>query len=88
MVGALQALRASGYEAFFGFVLPENRRAFRTAVKADLDRLGSIGWIGLGPLRLYFVALDARRSIHPRLKRRSRPVEIELGRPYSPREQR
>lgn len=83
MVGALRALREDGYEAFFGYVLPENRRAFRTAVKASLDRLGSIGWIGLGPFRLYFVVLSDRRSrIHPRFKRLRRPVSFELGRPY------
>ena len=83
MVGALSALREAGYEAFFGYVLPENRRAFRTAVKASLDRLGSIGWIGVGPFRLYFVRLsDGRSRIHPRFKRRRRPVSFELGRPY------
>jgi GNAT superfamily N-acetyltransferase len=82
MVEALRALHADGYECFFGFVLPENRRAFGPPAKAGLDRLGSAGWFGLGPLRLYFVAFAGSRArIHARFKRPGRPVEVDLGRP-------
>jgi GNAT superfamily N-acetyltransferase len=82
MVGALQALREAGYECSFGFVLPENRRGFGPPAKAGLDRLGSIGWVGLGPARVYFVALaGGGLTLHPRLKRPRKLVDIELGRP-------
>lgn len=82
MVGALEALREAGYECSFGFVLPENRKAFGPPAKGGLDRLGSIGWIGLGPARLYFVAFsDGSRKFHPRFKRRRRLVDVDLGRP-------
>jgi GNAT superfamily N-acetyltransferase len=82
MVGALQALRDAGYECSFGFVLPENRAAFGPPAKAGHNTLGSIGWIGLGPARTYFVAFKGGRlKLHPRLKPPRRPVDIELGRP-------
>jgi GNAT superfamily N-acetyltransferase len=82
MVGALRALREAGYECSFGFILPENRRAFGPPAKAGHDTLGSIGWIGLGPARLYFVALaGGGLRLHPRFKRPGRLVDIELERP-------
>jgi hypothetical protein len=82
MVGALRALKEAGYESFFGFVLPENHRAFGPSAKAGLDRLGSAGWIGLGPARLYFVAFKGSRvRFHPRFKLPGRPVDIDLDRP-------
>jgi GNAT superfamily N-acetyltransferase len=82
MVGALRALRDAGYECSFGFILPENRKAFGPPAKAGHDTLGSIGWIGLGPARLYFVAFTGGSlKLHPRLKRPRRPVDVDLGRP-------
>ena len=82
MVGALQALREAGYECSFGVVLPENPKAFGPPAKAGLDKLGSIGWVGLGPARLYFVAFsDGSLRFHPRFKRPRRLVDVDLGRP-------
>lgn len=82
MVGALRALREAGYECFFGFVLPENRPAFGPPAKAGLQKLGSTGWIGLGPARVYFVFAGSRIRFHPRFKLPGRPVDVDLGRPW------
>jgi ribosomal protein S18 acetylase RimI-like enzyme len=47
-------LRACGYRTIIGFVLPENRAAFRQPEKLGFKRSGRIGYLQLGPARLQY----------------------------------
>jgi GNAT superfamily N-acetyltransferase len=79
MVSAMQLLRDEGYERGLGYVLPQNRRGFGPPTKAGLDRIGSVGWFGLGPLRIYFFKrTEARTRFMPRFLRGRSPVELDL----------
>jgi hypothetical protein len=79
MVSAMHMLRGEGYERGLGYVLPQNRRGFGPPTKAGLDRVGSVGWFGLGPLRIYFFKRTGERTrLMPRFLRSRSPVELDL----------
>jgi hypothetical protein len=79
MSSAMKLLKAEGYERGLGYVLPQNRRAFGPPTKSGVTRIGSLGWFGIGPLRVYFFKRDgARRRYFPRFLRNGCPARLEL----------
>ena len=81
-VTALQLLREEGFERAVGFVLPEARSSHGPVAKAGLERVGSLGWFGIGPFRIYFFRRSgAKIRFMPRLRRAGKPValDIDLG---------
>jgi hypothetical protein len=78
-VTALRLLREEGFERAVGFVLPEARSSLGPVAKAGLERLGSLGWFGLGPFRIYFFQRAGKRTrFMPRFRRGRKPVELDI----------
>ena len=78
-VTAMRLLREEGYERALGYVLPENRRGFGPTAKANVNPIGSVGWFGIGPFRIYFfkkTGSDTR--FLPRFRRGRKPVVLDL----------
>jgi GNAT superfamily N-acetyltransferase len=76
---AMQQLRDEGYERGVGYVLPQNRRGFGPPAKAGVARIGSIGWFGVGPARIYFFKRNGERTrFLPRFLRGRKPAELDL----------
>jgi hypothetical protein len=46
--------RERGYRRFVAILMPENKPAFRPAEKIGYHRIGTIGWVKLGPGRRLF----------------------------------
>lgn len=81
-VTALKLLREEGFERAVGFVLPESRSSLGPVDKAGLERVGSLGWFGLGPFRIYFYRRPGTKTrLMPRFRRGRAPValDIDLG---------
>lgn len=58
-------LRAEGHRRVLAAVGPENVPAIRSQARAGYRRMGTIGWVGVGPWRRHFLRADAgplRRS--------------------------
>lgn len=78
-VTALKMLREEGFKRGVGFILPESRSSFGPIAKAGFERLGSLGWFGLGPFRIYFFRrIGAKTRFMPRLRRGRKPVALDL----------
>jgi hypothetical protein len=78
-VTALRLLREEGFVRAVGFVLPEARSSLGPVTKAGLERVGSLGWVGLGPLRIYFFRRAGTKTrFMPRLRRGGKPVELDI----------
>ncbi len=78
-VTALRLLRDEGFERAVGFVLPESRSSIGPVDKAGLERLGSLGWFGLGQFRLYFFKpRHGKMRLMPRRRRGRKPVDLDL----------
>jgi hypothetical protein len=52
---AFLRLREAGYRSVLGYVLPENRSALGPPAKLGFRRIGSAGFLRLGPLRVDFI---------------------------------
>ena len=78
-VTALKLLRDEGFERAVGFVLPEARSSLGPIAKAGLERVGSLGWFGLGSFRIYFFRRAGEKThLMPRRRRGGRPVELDV----------
>jgi hypothetical protein len=78
-VTALRLLREEGFERAVGFVLPESRSSLGPVHKAGLERVGSLGWFGLGPFRIYFYKrADSGTRFMPRRRRGRKPVVLDI----------
>jgi hypothetical protein len=78
-VTALNLLRDEGFERAVGFVLPEMRSSMGPVAKAGLERVGSLGWFGIGPFRIYFFRRGGERTrFMPRFRRGRKPVELDI----------
>jgi hypothetical protein len=77
-VTALKLLREEGFERAVGFILPEARSSHGPVVKAGLERVGSLGWFGVGPFRIYFFRRDGKTRLMPRRRRNGKPVELDI----------
>jgi hypothetical protein len=78
-VSALELLREEGFERAVGFLLPEARSSHGPVVKAGLERVGSLGWFGIGPYRIYFFRrADEKTRFMPRRRRRGKPVQLDV----------
>ncbi len=78
-VVGMRMLREEGFERAIGYVVPENRGGFASIGKAGLDRIGSAGWFGVGPLRIYFHKRPGAKTRYlPRFRRGRKPVELDL----------
>jgi GNAT superfamily N-acetyltransferase len=79
MATAMQQLHEEGYERALGYVLPRNRRGFGPTTKSGVDPVGSLGWFGIGPLRIYFFTkTGAKTRFMPRFRRGAKPVSLEI----------
>jgi hypothetical protein len=48
-------------------------------VKAGLERVGSLGWFGLGSFRIYFFRRAGTKTrFMPRHRRGGKPVELDI----------
>jgi hypothetical protein len=52
---AFLKLRDAGYRSVLGYVLPENRSGFGPPAKLGFRKIGSAGFVRLGPVRLDFI---------------------------------
>jgi GNAT superfamily N-acetyltransferase len=78
-VSALELLREEGFERAVGFLLPEARSSHGPVVKAGLERVGSLGWFGIGPFRIYFFRRAGEKTrFMPRRRRGGKPVELDI----------
>ncbi len=77
-VTALELLREEGFERAVGFLLPEARSSHGPIVKAGLERVGSLGWFGIGRFRIYFFKRDGKTRYMPRRRRGGKPVELDI----------
>lgn len=78
-VTALEMLRDEGFKRGVGFILPESRSSFGPIAKAGFERVGSLGWFGLGPLRIYFFRrIGGKTRFMPRLRLGRKTVELDL----------
>jgi RimJ/RimL family protein N-acetyltransferase len=69
----MKLLRGAGYERQIGYALAENPSALRVHEKLGMRRVGTLGYVQLGPLRLDFTRIgDARTEW--RLRRSPRPL--------------
>ena len=78
-VSALDLLREEGFERAVGFLLPEARSSHGPVVKAGLERVGSLGWFGIGSLRIYFFQRSGEKTrFMPRRRRGGKPVQLDV----------
>lgn len=67
----MQQLWAEGYQRCYFCVWPHNRSALGSATKWGARRLGTIGCLRLGPLRIDFERLSGQPHRHARCRTRS-----------------
>ena len=78
-VTALELLREEGFERAVGFLLPEVRSSHGPVAKAGLQRVGSLGWFGIGSFRVYFFKRAGEKTrFMPRRRRGGKPVELDV----------
>ena len=78
-VSALELLREEGFERAVGFLLPEARSSHGPVVKAGLERVGSLGWFGIGSFRIYFFRRAGQKTrFMPRRRHGGKPVELDV----------